>query len=460
MPAPAIVRRMTLYPLRIPLRGAVEHARATRSFADPIVVKVELAGGGVGYGETLPRPYVTGEDRESALRAMQGPLLDAVMAFHADSLSAALEALEALPWGRDSAERVGAALLGETSPSDLSAGAGFPSARAGVELALLDASLRHFRRSMAEVAGWMGLTFAGPAGASGRAGKRAASGSSSRAAHPRFSGVLASGDLGRTLRQLRLMRLGGLRDFKLKVGDDGDEERLRAVLRKIGRAIARGRATLRLDANGAWTPTQARERLVRWKDFATAGEVKNALPDGRGSESGRGSTGANVLALAGIEQPLPRGGEADLPALRGEIGWPLIHDESLVTQQDAQRLMELGVADVFNIRLSKCGGMLASLRLASLAWRGGARIQLGCMVGETSILSGAGLRFLEVCPHVEWAEGCFGTRLLTKDVTRRSLKFGYAGKPPAVTGFGWGAGVDERTLAMLSDPPPIELHLG
>ncbi len=452
---------MTLYPLRIPLRGAVEHARATRAFADPIVVKVELAGGGVGYGETLPRTYVTGEDRESALRAMQGPLLDAVMSFHADSLSPALEALEALPWRGDSAERAEAATA-ETGVSDTAAVIGFPAARAGVELALLDASLRHFRRGMAEVAGWMGLTFTTAAGPAKRAGAPA----TPRSAAPRFSGVLASSDLGRTLRQLRLMRLGGLRDFKLKVGDDGDEERLLAVVRKLGRGIARGRVSLRLDANGAWTLQQARERLSRWRDFGIAGDAKETLPYGRGSESERGSdsergtVGANIMALAGIEQPLPRGQEADLPGLRGEIGLPLIHDESLVTQQDAQRLIELGVADVFNIRLSKCGGMLASLRLAALAWRGGARVQLGCMVGETSVLSGAGLRFLEICPHVEWAEGCFGTRLLAKDVTRRSLKFGYAGRPPALTGFGWGAEVDERALTMLCDPAPIELHLG
>ena len=56
-----IVQRICVYPLQIPLRTRVSHATSERDTADPIIVAVEFLGGTIGYGETLPRPYVTGE---------------------------------------------------------------------------------------------------------------------------------------------------------------------------------------------------------------------------------------------------------------------------------------------------------------------------------------------------------------------------------------------------------------
>ena len=59
--SPAPVKRITIHTLAIPLRSTVSHAAAIRRIADPVVVAVELRSGVVGYGETLPRSYVTGE---------------------------------------------------------------------------------------------------------------------------------------------------------------------------------------------------------------------------------------------------------------------------------------------------------------------------------------------------------------------------------------------------------------
>jgi muconate cycloisomerase len=128
--------------------------------------------------------------------------------------------------------------------------------------------------------------------------------------------------------------------------------------------------------------------------------------------------------------------------------------------EDARRLIELGVADVFNIRISKCGGLLPSLRLAALARRENVDIQLGCMVGETSILSAAGLRFLQVCPGVRWAEGCFGSFLLTDDVTTKGLRFGYGGRPPRLSPrSGLGIRVEPARLDRLAADPPSTFNL-
>ena len=48
-----------------------EHAAAGRQVAEAIVVRLELADGAVGWGETLPREYVTGETLESVPRDIE-----------------------------------------------------------------------------------------------------------------------------------------------------------------------------------------------------------------------------------------------------------------------------------------------------------------------------------------------------------------------------------------------------
>lgn len=401
MTAP-VVRRVSIFPLTIPLRRKVQHAASIRAAADPVVVAVELQNGVVGFGETLPRPYVTGETVQSVVAAVQSTFLESLMSFHPATFGEALDALDSLPWQSAAGDAVSAA-------------------RAAVELALLDASMRTFDRGMDAVVRFLDLH-----------------GLETPGSLPsiRFSGVLATPSPQAMQKLLRLMYWGGLRDFKLKVGFDGDLELVRTALRYLASPIAKGKASLRVDANGAWTVDEA-EAWV-------------------GATSG--------LSIAALEQPLARDHDASLGRLKLTIRKAsvataplLMHDESLVTIEDAVRLTEIGVADAFNIRISKCGGMLPALRLASYARRHGTAIQLGCMVGETSILSAAGLRFLSVCPGVRWAEGCFGTFLLAADVTDRPLRFGLGGRAPTIPGAGLGVGVSSLRLTNLCETEPISM---
>jgi L-Ala-D/L-Glu epimerase len=61
---------------------------------------------------------------------------------------------------------------------------------------------------------------------------------------------------------------------------------------------------------------------------------------------------------------------------------------------DARRL--LGRVDVFNVRIGKCGGLLAAREIIHFASAHGIGVQLGVMVGETSIAGTAG-RLLAAC---------------------------------------------------------------
>ncbi len=396
-PVQTRIDAVIIYPLAIPMRRKFAHASAERTVADPVVVAVELASHVTGYGETLARPYVTGETAESVVETLREVMIPLLLSFKPSSFPDALEAITALP---------------ETDPS----GRVITAARAGIELALLEAYSRHFGRPIIEAAGWMGLPRFGRPGSLPRV---------------RYTGVVSADEPRAVVRSLRRMRLFGLRDFKVKVGFDGDEAVVRAAAGALGRCLRRGKATLRIDANGAWQLEQACQVLSRWRD----------------------------LPIAFIEQPLPKGSESQLRELKRRAPIRIMHDESLITQEDAVSLVIDRVADGFNLRLSKNGGFMPTLRLAEFAREHGVVCQLGCMVGETSILSAAGRRFLECVPRVEFAEGSYGRFLLRDDVARRSVRFGWGGRGRALPDPGWGITVLPDKLRQLCLDRPISLPL-
>ncbi|HMF51233.1 MAG TPA: enolase C-terminal domain-like protein, partial [Candidatus Saccharimonadales bacterium] len=86
--------------------------------------------------------------------------------------------------------------------------------------------------------------------------------------------------------------------------------------------------------------------------------------------------------------------------------------------------------DYFNIRLSKNAGISGSLAIALAAQAAGIKVQVGAQVGETGILSAAGRIFAAHLPALAYAEGSFGTWLLTEDVTFESVAFGHGGRAP------------------------------
>lgn len=393
----APVSCVTLYPLELPFRRPVSHAAGTRSSSESVVVAVELTDGTTGYGETLPRSYVTGETVDGVLGTIERVFLPSLVGWHPASFPEALEVASDLPF-HDSSGTVAAA------------------ARAAVELAALDAYSRSFARPVAEVCGWYGRPRLGPPGSIERV---------------RCSGVLTAADPRTATGRLQRMRLFGLKDFKLKVGYAGDEPVLRAVAGKLGRALRGGSGTLRVDANGAWSLSQATESLTRWSD----------------------------VPIRLVEQPLARGREHELHELQRAIEVPLMLDESLVTMEDAERLVIDRTMDWMNVRLSKVGGFVPALRLADFADRHDVRVMIGCMVGESSILSAAARRLIECLPNVELVEGNFGTFLLREDVVARPLRFGFGGRLRPLPGLGWGIEVQPARLARLCSVQPHRFRL-
>jgi L-Ala-D/L-Glu epimerase len=399
MRLPLQLREVRIHPLAIPLRFRFEHAAASREVADPVLLQLTAAAPFAeheGWGETLARAYVTGESARSVVQDLAQIFVPALAELRAHSFGEVLDFVEALPYEVE--------------------GRIVHAARTAVELALLDLAGRAFGRRLADVAGWVGAPNFGPPGSLPTV---------------RYSGYVVGSTPPKLRRWLRLQRWYGLRDFKIKVAIDGWEERLAQAAALLQRPLAAGRATLRADANGGWS-------------LAAAHDALETLV----------AHGVSVL-----EQPLPEANDADLAWLAEQSRCGLMVDESLLSLEDGQRLIAGGGVGVFNIRLAKHGGLLPALRLAELALSSGVDVQLGCLVGETSVLTAAELAFLEICPRVRFVEGALGTRLLTRDVVRASLRFGYRGRLRARPGFGSGVRVQREVVAAVAAEAARQVRL-
>ncbi len=283
----------------------------------------------------------------------------------------------------------GLACLDEVIPEVAPAGVIAPNAaRCAMELALIDCALRSRGTSL---------------GALLPPRRRSIS----------YSGVITAADPALAARRASQMKLIGLEDVKLKVGIGEDVERVRAVREAIGPEVS-----LRLDANGAWDLDEALA-------FADA---------------------VGVFGIDALEQPLPRHAINDLAVLRKATEIPLVADESLVTLEDATLLLGVEAVDVFNVRISKCGGLHRSAEMIRLADEAGVGVQLGSHVGETAILSAAGRHAAAWTPQLSFAEGSYGTLLLAEDVSLDPVRFGHRGRAAPLSGPGLGVDVVEERL--------------
>ena len=65
-----VVTRLDLYHVALPLKKKIRHASHERSASDSLVARVTLGDGSVGFGEGVPRDYVTGETIATAFDAL------------------------------------------------------------------------------------------------------------------------------------------------------------------------------------------------------------------------------------------------------------------------------------------------------------------------------------------------------------------------------------------------------
>src|SRR5262249_44749240 len=122
-------------------------------------------------------------------------------------------------------------------------------------------------------------------------------------------------------------------------------------------------------------------------------------------------------------------------------------EESPGGEVEAGGAVQHGCCDLFNIRLSKCGGFIPSLRLAQLAKRHGLGYQLGCQVGETAILSAAGRHFATSVADTRYLEGSYDRYLVWETLSWDETTLGRGGGAPLFVGSGRGVTTAPPKLA-------------
>jgi muconate cycloisomerase len=377
------IGQLTASIVRLPLKRAFVHASAARRESENVLVRCELADGTVGWGEGVPRSYVTGETPEGCLEQLAATPL-------ADQLSA-----DCHSWP----DVVGLCENFTPPPKrDDPRGCYGNALRCAVELSILDAYGRLFREPVSNV-----TRHYAPAATIAASNDRV-----------RYSAVIDAGNEGLPRKALA-RRLYGFAHCKVKVGHPGDDDvmRLRTIRRWIGRRI-----DLRVDANEAWPAATVRKEIEPLAAFN----------------------------LSCVEQPVPHAEVGRLAALRQQIGVPIMLDESLTSMKDAEAAIDGKTCDLFNIRLSKCGGFLASLRIAAAARAAGLGYQLGCHPGETGVLSAAGRHRASSVGRIRYLEGSYDRYLFRRLLTVEDITFGYGGRAPAIKQPGLGVTIDSSAI--------------
>ncbi|MGO1973465.1 MAG: mandelate racemase/muconate lactonizing enzyme family protein [Propionibacteriaceae bacterium] len=171
--------------------------------------------------------------------------------------------------------------------------------------------------------------------------------------------TLSVADADAMARAGRERRDQGFSVFKLKVGTDAraDVDRVRAAREALG-----ADAVIRLDANQGWNPKDAVRAIRAMEDAGLGVEL--------------------------VEQPVPGW---DLPAMawvRDRVDTPVLADESIFGVRDLVEVIRHGAADLINIKLAKCGGLLAARTLFEVAHEHGLGVLVGSMM-ETHVGVGA-----------------------------------------------------------------------
>jgi muconate cycloisomerase len=220
-----------------------------------------------------------------------------------------------------------------------------------------------------------------------------------------YSGPLSAGTRWKTRKRALMFRVFGFRQVKVKVGYPGDVDNLRLTRRILG-----PRADLRIDANCAWGREEALEKI-------------KAMAASR---------------ISCVEQPLAAEDIEGLAWLAEKSPVPVMADESLCGLESARRIAELDAPVMFNVRLAKCGGYVRSLAIVELARKRGLGWQLGCLVGETGILSMAGRHFAATTADYRYLEGSYGPYFLKHDVVKGRVGFGWRGRARLIEQPGLG----------------------
>jgi L-Ala-D/L-Glu epimerase len=216
----------------------------------------------------------------------------------------------------------------------------------------------------------------------------------------KYTAVIGDGPAQQFAAQLQQFIQAGFKTFKIKLAPDMQSNRAKVhALSEAGIAPS----AVRADANNLWRDAKA-----------CASDLQSLR-----------------YPFMALEEPLQAGDFTGLAAVASMLGTRIILDESVARTAQLEQIPPMPGRWIVNCRVSKMGGLVRSRQLLDAAKARGLGIVIGAHVGETSVLTRAGLTLAGAAgaagAELIAQEGAFGTHLLTRDVANPPLMFGPGG---------------------------------
>ncbi|MFT4534441.1 MAG: L-alanine-DL-glutamate epimerase-like enolase superfamily enzyme [Saprospiraceae bacterium] len=218
-----------------------------------------------------------------------------------------------------------------------------------------------------------------------------------------YSAILGDSDQSKFRQLIEQYLKWGFWDFKIKLNGDLklDQQKLEILQDYCDKAKV-DNYRIRLDANNLWS----------------------------------GNTSAAIAHLSqlsalllGIEEPVEPKNPLALQKISNELNTSVILDESLCNLSDLKAYEDLQGKYIANIKVSRVGGVLRGLKMVAALKKQNWRIIIGAHVGETSIMTRAGMCLAQAAgENLIGHEGGFGLILLENEPVTPSLMFGAKGQ--------------------------------
>lgn len=340
--------------MRIPFNFSFGHGAAKRTTSDSFILKLESEEGLIGYGEGLPRSYVTGETLDTSCQFFKESLspLIKTSSFQFKSNNNLQEILENI-------HNCFFKNINFQKEDNVS----FNSIKCATEMALLDLVLQKEKKSLNNLI--------------------------SPNNKVNYSCILPFFPLKYLGLILRFLKFYKFKQIKVKTNAQDDEQRLKKIRNILGNEVE-----IRIDGNSIYDRDSFTKNLPIFKKY-------------------------NV---SWIEQPFHKNKHDEIVSHFSQREIPFMADESLCTLKDGEHIINNKTFDLFNLRISKNGGLKDSLALFEMAKKAGLGYQVGAQVGETALLSCLGRSFAYHIDPIA-IEGSAGNLLLKKDISVENIRF-------------------------------------
>ena len=163
--------------------------------------------------------------------------------------------------------------------------------------------------------------------------------------------TISIGPLQKMIDECALHVQNGYNTLKIKVGacEGEDLNIIKAIGRTVGANVA-----IRVDANQGWEAKQAVRTIRKLEDMD--------------------------INIEFVEQPVKARDFVAMAFVTQNVYTPIVADESVFSPKDALDILQMGGADIINMKLMKTGGIYNALQICSIAEAHGKKCMVGSML--------------------------------------------------------------------------------